>query len=243
MTNRILAATLLVALSTTTTFAATTPFGGPSAPSGPAISTGGEIDSPGDPFRPQVRTPRVGTETYSMSCAIGEGKFANGASIIKLVNTSSKTIPKGATIEIIYPDGSKHTVTAPADVAPGGSLGLMAPSWATPDNFPCSASASRQVAVGEPGPAVDNGSSANQSIPPKLVCEFEIIDGKVILHWTNEGGSPVPVGAMITGKNAAGIGVSSFIQDPIEPGETVTIELDMDPKFFDEPCKTTVTYP
>jgi hypothetical protein len=62
------------------------------------------------------------------------------------------------------------------------------------------------------------------------------------VHWKNQGGSPVPVGAMITGKEAAGVGVSWYIQDPIDPGETVSLELDLDPSLADEACKATITY-
>ena len=244
MTNRILAATMLVALTTTTAFAATTPLCGPSTAGGPAIAiSGGEIDSPGDPFRPQVRSPHIVTETFSMSCGIGDGKFANGNSIIKLINTSSKTIPKGGTIEVTYPNGSKETFIAPADIGPGGYVSIAGPPGATPGNYPCAASASGRVPAEQPSPAVDGAASGNPTIPPQLVCWFEVVDGKVIIYWQNKGGSPVPAGTEVNGKNAAGIGVTVWIANPINPGETKSLELDADPSLANEACKASFTIP
>lgn len=238
MTLRTLAATLLVALTTTTAFAATNPLGGPSTSGGPAIAiSGGEIHSPGDPFRPQVRVPHVGTETYSMSCGIGDGKFANGGSKINLVNTSSKTIPKGATIEVTYPNGSKETFVASSDIQPGSYISMVGPAGATPDDYQCSASASGQVPADQPGPAESGAPTANSAVPPKLVCWFEVVDGKVIIYWKNQGGSAVPSGTEVIGKNAAGIGVSVLIANPIEPGETKSLQLDADPSLAIEACK------
>lgn len=242
-TRNILAATLLVALSTTTAFAATTPLGGPSTTGGPAINTGGDTTSPGDPFRPQVRSPQIVTDTFSMSCGIGDGKFANGGSIIKLVNTSSKTIPKGATIEVTYPNGSTETITAPSDIHPGGYLSLVGPKDATPDNYPCSASATGRVHAEQPSPAVGGAASGNPTIPPQLVCWFEVVDGKVVIYWQNKGGSSVPAGTEVKGKNSAGIGVSVWISNPIDPGETKSLVLDADPSLANEPCDASFIIP
>jgi len=230
-----------LALSTPTLVNAanlTTPFKSP----GGSAGGGGSITSPGDPFRPEIRPMGMRTETYSMTCGIGAGEFANGSSVIKLVNTSSKTIPKGATVVVTYPDGSTKTFTTPSEIKPGASVGIMGPAGATSESFQCSASASSQFPTAGPGPAVSDAPNGSQALPPKLTCEFEIVDGKVIVHWKNEGGSPIPAGAMITGKNAAGVGVSSYIQDPIDPGETVTTELDIDPSFFNEDCYATIKY-
>ena len=244
MTNRILAATLLVALTTTTAFAATTPLGGPSTAGGPAIAiSGGEIDSPGDPFQPQFRSPKIVTETFSMSCGIGDGKFANGGSKINLVNTSSKTIPKGATIEVTYPDGSKETFTAPADLKPGSYVSIVGPKDATPDNYPCTASATGKVRAEQPSPAVGGAASGNPTIPPQLVCWVEVVDGKVVIYWQNKGGSSLPAGTEVQGKNAAGIGVTVWIASPIDPGETKSLVLDADPSLANEPCDASFIIP
>lgn len=233
------AALALVALISATTLAsaATTP---------PVIkavggSTGGQIASPGDPFRPFVVDKTI--ETFSMSCGIGEGKFLNGASIIKMVNTSSKTIPKGAKIVVTYADGSTETFTAPSDIKPGAAVSIMGPPGATPESFGCSAEASRKIPLGMQGsPQVDNGPGPIEALPPKLTCWFEVVDGKVVIHWKNEGGSSILPGAMITGKNAAGVGVSWYIQEPIKPGQEVSTVLDIDPALANEACIATVKY-
>jgi hypothetical protein len=91
-------------------------------------------------------------------------------------------------------------------------------------------------------PPVSNGPVANpdKAIYPKMVCWFEIVDGKVYIHWTNTGTAPLPAGSLITGTTSGGIGVSWYIPDELAPGGKLTAgPLDMNPEWFGEACKTT----
>ena len=99
----------------------------------------------------------------------------------------------------------------------------------------------------EPGdpffPPTTNAPTSNPDIAayPKLTCYFEIVDGKVVVHWFNKGTAAAPVGSMITGTTSGGIGVSWYITEPIEPGASITMTLDMNPAWFNDLCYATVT--
>ena len=99
----------------------------------------------------------------------------------------------------------------------------------------------------EPGdpffPSTTNAPTSNPDIAtyPKLSCYFEIVDGKVVIHWFNKGTAAAPVGSMITGTTSGGIGVSWYITEPIEPGASITMTLDMNPAWFNDLCYATVT--
>ena len=157
LTFKIAVATAL--LLTTTLTAEAGRLRGPSTTSGGIDTmTTGEIDSPGDPFLPEFRTPRVATQTHVMRCWVDEDEtFSNGNSIIILKNTSTKTIPKGSSIMVVYPDGTTKTVVAPIDMPPGQAIGVQGP----PDATDCTASASSAVLP----PAVSNGPTGNPDLP------------------------------------------------------------------------------
>jgi hypothetical protein len=202
----------------------------------------GGIASPGEPFLPGGRRALVptGYESFAMICELAEGSFANGSSIIKLVNSGDETIPAGATIKVTLADGSKMTFKTASPIKPGAAVSVMGPVGATPEDFGCSTAATALIPITEPGsPNVPSGQTGLPLLPAKLVCTFEIIGGKVVITWTNTGKGSVPAGSMITGKTSTGIGMSSFIEEPIKPGETLSITLDIDPKFFDEACIAT----
>lgn len=92
-------------------------------------------------------------------------------------------------------------------------------------------------------PPVTNAPTGNPDIAtyPKLTCYFEIVDGKVVIHWFNKGTAAAPVGSLITGTTSSGIGVSWYITEPIEPGESITLTVEMDPSWFNDFCHATVT--
>ena len=157
-TFKIALATALLATTTLAAEAGRLPGPSTSAAGGIDAITTGEIDSPGDPFRPQVDVPRVGTETYVMRCWVDDDEtFSNGNAIIILKNTSTKTIPKGSSIVVVYPDGTKETVVAFVDILPGGAMGVQGP----PDTTACKASASSAVLP----PEVSDGPTGNPAIP------------------------------------------------------------------------------
>lgn len=99
----------------------------------------------------------------------------------------------------------------------------------------------------EPGdpffPPTTNAPTSNPDIAtyPKLTCYFEVVDGKVVIHWFNAGTAAAPVGSMITGTTSGGIGVSWYITEPIEPGASITMTVDMNPAWFNDFCYATVT--
>jgi hypothetical protein len=81
----------------------------------------------------------------------------------------------------------------------------------------------------------------DKAVYPDLICWFEIVDGKVIIHWVNIGTAPVPVGAIIKGTTSGGIGLSWHMTQEVPPGGKLTsIPLDMDPAWFNEPCNASI---
>ena len=101
--------------------------------------------------------------------------------------------------------------------------------------------------IAEPGdpffPPTTNAPTGNPDIPafPELTCYFEILDGKVVIHWFNKGTAAAPVGSMITGTTSGGIGVSLYITEAIEPGAKFTMTVDMNPAWFNDLCYAKVT--
>jgi hypothetical protein len=92
-----------------------------------------------------------------------------------------------------------------------------------------------------PSPSNAPKGNPDKAIYPKLICWFEIVDGKVIIHWVNVGTAPVPVGAVIKGTTSGGIGVSSHMSEEIPPGGKLSSPpLDMDPAWFGEPCNASI---
>lgn len=125
-----------------------------------------------------------------------------------------------------------HPVAAAAARSPGPTIERPGPDTG------------RTAEPGDPFfPPTTNAPTSNPDIAtyPKLTCYFEIVDGQVVIHWFNAGTAAAPVGSMITGTTASGIGVSWSITEPIEPGASVTLTLEMDPAWFNDFCYATVT--
>lgn len=92
-------------------------------------------------------------------------------------------------------------------------------------------------------PPISNAPTGNpdKAVYPKLICWFEIVDGKVIIHWVNVGTAAVPVGAVIKGTTSGGIGLSYVMTDEIPPGGSISsAPLEMDPAWFQEPCNGSI---
>lgn len=154
------------------------------------VSGTDSIASPGDPFIPSTKPkPKIKIYEYAMSCEIDDGKFANGASSIKMKNTGVETIPAGANIVVTFPDGTKKTFTTPSEIKPGASVSIMGPPDATPDNFSCSAGAWAF------GPNIDfgvpEGGRIDPNSPPEIVCAFTVVNGKLVVSFKNVGGQPL----------------------------------------------------
>jgi hypothetical protein len=206
--------------------AATTrnPAQSPNAPSSD------QTTSVGEPFLPRDK-PKTKTYTYDLSCEIS-GYFNNGVPALKMMNTGTETIPAGAVIEITYPDGTKKKHTVNSDIVPGAALTIWGPLGATPEDFPCTATATSTGPYIEPG--TTNAPSGNPNLPPKLACEFKIVDGKLVVTFKNVGGSPLPAQQFLhAGPENTGYGVSHYLQQDIAPGESIHLIYDgVDPALY-----------
>ncbi len=202
----------------------------------------GETSAAEDPFRPQSK-PKTKTYTYDLSCEVS-GKFGNGAPALKMVNTGTETIPAGAIIAVTYPDGTKKKFTTSSEIKPGGAVSVMGPLGATPESFPCAASATSTGPSLPDGPVGPDVPTANPNLPPKLVCEFTIVGKVVTITWQNIGGSPVMPGQFISGTTSGGIGMTISLTDPIEPGDEFKVSHawdNFDPAWFDgETCSAKI---
>lgn len=185
MTNRFLAASLLVALTTLPAFAASTmPSTGPAPTGGPVGNTGGEIASPGDPFRPGDQ--RGGNEPdhagrsakrdlpVQVSCVFGETGY------MEMTNNSGEIIPAGTVLTWTSSNGETGMVEVKYDWYPGEDR---------------SASVNEVLA----GTLCDVTISPVRKTPdPTLICQASIsADGTVTVILTNTTGLPIPAGTKL----------------------------------------------